>query len=136
MSTRAHKDTYCALYVSSVRMYSSCRCEIMGPSRCLCMCMTIPCMPVKPRAHHAMHTKTGFDNRHPAYIGAASGHRKNVRACMRTWPATHAWQNPQVKVKRSRTPVLENTTTEPHAQDFSADILRVWLSGYILQHPD
>jgi hypothetical protein len=26
---------------------------------------------------------------------------------------------------------LENITTEPHAQDISADILRVWLSGYI-----
>jgi hypothetical protein len=30
--------------------------------------------------------------------------------------------------------LLENITTEPHAQDISADILRVWLSGYILQH--
>jgi hypothetical protein len=30
--------------------------------------------------------------------------------------------------------LLENMTTEPHAQDISADILRVWLSGYILQH--
>jgi hypothetical protein len=29
---------------------------------------------------------------------------------------------------------LENITTEPHAHDISADILRVWLSGYILQH--
>jgi hypothetical protein len=29
--------------------------------------------------------------------------------------------------------LLENITTEPHAQDISADILRVWLSGYILQ---
>jgi hypothetical protein len=28
---------------------------------------------------------------------------------------------------------LENITTEPHTQDISADILRVWLSGYILQ---
>jgi hypothetical protein len=30
--------------------------------------------------------------------------------------------------------LLEDITTEPHAQDISADILRVWLSGYILQH--
>ena len=30
--------------------------------------------------------------------------------------------------------MLENITTEPHAHDISADILRVWLSGYILQH--
>jgi hypothetical protein len=29
--------------------------------------------------------------------------------------------------------VLENTTTEPHAHDISADIMRVRLSGYILQ---
>ncbi len=29
--------------------------------------------------------------------------------------------------------LLEDVTTEPHAQDISADILRVWLSGYILQ---
>jgi hypothetical protein len=29
--------------------------------------------------------------------------------------------------------VLEDITTEPHAQEISADILRVWLSGYILQ---
>ncbi len=29
--------------------------------------------------------------------------------------------------------MLENITTEPHAQNISADILRVWLSGYILQ---
>ncbi len=29
--------------------------------------------------------------------------------------------------------MLENITTEPHAQDISADALRVWLSGYILQ---
>jgi hypothetical protein len=29
--------------------------------------------------------------------------------------------------------VLEDITTEPHAQDISADILRVWHSGYILQ---
>jgi hypothetical protein len=25
-------------------------------------------------------------------------------------------------------------TTEPHAHDISTDIVRVWLSGYILQH--
>jgi hypothetical protein len=31
------------------------------------------------------------------------------------------------------TTVLENTTTEPHVHDISADIVRVWLSGYILQ---
>ncbi len=30
--------------------------------------------------------------------------------------------------------VLENITTEPHAHDISADIVRMWLSGYILQH--
>ncbi len=30
--------------------------------------------------------------------------------------------------------LLEDITTEPHAQDVSADVLRVWLSGYILQH--
>jgi hypothetical protein len=30
--------------------------------------------------------------------------------------------------------VLENVTTEPHEQDVSADILRVRLSDYILQH--
>jgi hypothetical protein len=30
--------------------------------------------------------------------------------------------------------LLENITTETHAQDTSADILRVWLSGYILKH--
>ncbi len=30
--------------------------------------------------------------------------------------------------------MLEDITTEPHAHDISADILRVWLSGYILQH--
>jgi hypothetical protein len=29
---------------------------------------------------------------------------------------------------------LENITTEPHAHNISADIVRVWLSGYILQH--
>jgi hypothetical protein len=29
---------------------------------------------------------------------------------------------------------LEDITTEPHAHDISADIVRVWLSGYILQH--
>ena len=29
--------------------------------------------------------------------------------------------------------LLENITTEPHAHDISADIVRVWLSGYILQ---
>jgi hypothetical protein len=29
--------------------------------------------------------------------------------------------------------VSKNIITEPHAQDISADILRVWLSGYILQ---
>jgi hypothetical protein len=29
--------------------------------------------------------------------------------------------------------MLENVTTDPYAQDISADILRVWLSGYILQ---
>ncbi len=29
--------------------------------------------------------------------------------------------------------MLENITTEPHAHDISADIVRVWLSGYILQ---
>ncbi len=28
--------------------------------------------------------------------------------------------------------MLEDITTEPHAQDISADILRMWLSGYIL----
>ncbi len=30
--------------------------------------------------------------------------------------------------------LLENITTEPHAHDISADIVRVWLSGYIIQH--
>jgi hypothetical protein len=30
--------------------------------------------------------------------------------------------------------LLEDITTEPHAHDISADIVRVWLSGYILQH--
>ncbi len=30
--------------------------------------------------------------------------------------------------------LLEDITTEPHAQDISADILRVWLSDYILRH--
>ncbi len=29
--------------------------------------------------------------------------------------------------------MLEDVTTEPHAQEISADIVRVWLSGYILQ---
>jgi hypothetical protein len=29
--------------------------------------------------------------------------------------------------------MLENITTEPHAQNISADILRVWLSIYFLQ---
>ncbi len=29
--------------------------------------------------------------------------------------------------------VLKDITTEPHAHDISADIVRVWLSGYILQ---
>ncbi len=29
--------------------------------------------------------------------------------------------------------MLENITTETRSQDISADILRVWLSGYILQ---
>jgi hypothetical protein len=29
--------------------------------------------------------------------------------------------------------MLEDITTEPHAHDISADIVRVWLSGYILQ---
>ncbi len=28
----------------------------------------------------------------------------------------------------------ENITTELHAHDISADIVRVWLSGYIRQH--
>jgi hypothetical protein len=30
--------------------------------------------------------------------------------------------------------LLEDITTEPHAHDISADIVRVWLSGYILQY--
>ena len=30
--------------------------------------------------------------------------------------------------------LLEYITTEPHAHDISADIVRVWLSGYILPH--
>jgi hypothetical protein len=30
--------------------------------------------------------------------------------------------------------LLEDITTEPHAHEISADIVRVWLSGYILQH--
>jgi hypothetical protein len=30
--------------------------------------------------------------------------------------------------------LLEDITTEPRAHDFSTDIVRVWLSGYILQH--
>jgi hypothetical protein len=29
--------------------------------------------------------------------------------------------------------VLEDITTEPHAHEISADIVRVWLSDYILQ---
>ncbi len=32
--------------------------------------------------------------------------------------------------------MLEKLTTEPHAQDISADNVRVWLSGYILQQKD
>jgi hypothetical protein len=32
--------------------------------------------------------------------------------------------------------VLENITPEPHTQDISADVLRVWLSGYTLQQYD
>jgi hypothetical protein len=30
--------------------------------------------------------------------------------------------------------LLENIATKPHAHDISADIVRVWLFGYILQH--
>jgi hypothetical protein len=29
--------------------------------------------------------------------------------------------------------MLENITTEPHVHGISADVVRVWLSGYILQ---
>ena len=35
---------------------------------------------------------------------------------------------------QAHAPLLENITTEPHAQDISADIMRLWLSGYILQY--
>jgi hypothetical protein len=30
--------------------------------------------------------------------------------------------------------MLEDITTEPHEHEISADIVRVWLSGFILQH--
>ena len=48
-----------------------------------------------------------------------------------------SWMRVECPSKHGNLPsVLENITTEPHAQDISADLLRVWLSGYILEHSD
>ncbi len=47
------------------------------------------------------------------------------------------FENPTKRVVAILRPLpcfmLEDITTEPHAHDISADIMRVWLSGYILQ---
>jgi hypothetical protein len=42
--------------------------------------------------------------------------------------------NQPAKNKQIYMYMLEDITTKPHAQEISADFLRVWLSGYILQH--
>ncbi len=138
---------------------SACMCEhkpmhaqLQHPCNCCCMhvyaCICIYTY-TRINAHKCRNTYTpeGTHTYPQAYIHTCRN--KYISAGIHTYthththeislqhgPCYHRFQRPEQKRKYTYTHTVGeyNITTEPHAQDISADILHVWLSGYILQH--
>jgi hypothetical protein len=70
----------------------------------------------------------GARHSHDAYSYGVQHALIQVSISESVYEDTHTWH----ESKQAR--LLRSATTERHAHDISADIVRTWLSGYKLQH--